>query len=160
MVLKRRQLTQQCAREYAAKMRLRIDPSSAEYIPSQDDGMMALCFFTPSCLAEQGFPFGQFPRKTGAMSGMPSALNDKRGAPRVSGAVNGIKPLTEEDNFNNSQSLLKKPYSLYRFFYPLSSFTRFTRKIHSPRQGKLLFFLRQRYKHLQSSRSEKLFLLI
>jgi len=140
MVLKRRQLTQQCAREYAAKMRLRIDPSSAEYIPSQDDGMMALYFFTPSCLAEQSFPFGQFPRKTGAMSGMPSALNDKRGAPRVSGTVNGIKPLTEEDNFNNSQSLLKKPYSLYRFFYPLSSFTRFTRKIHSPRQGKAFIF--------------------
>ena len=28
---------------------------------------------------------------------MLSALNDKRGAPRVSGAVNGKKPLTEED---------------------------------------------------------------
>ena len=29
-------------RRYAAKMRLRLDPSSAEYIsPSQDDGMMA-----------------------------------------------------------------------------------------------------------------------
>ena len=36
-------------------------------------------------------PSGQFPRKTGEMSEMPSALNDKRGAPRVSGAVNGVK---------------------------------------------------------------------
>ncbi len=39
----------------------------------------------------------QFPRKTGEMSEMLSALNDKRGAPRVSGAVNGKEPLTEED---------------------------------------------------------------
>ena len=42
-------------------------------------------------------PIGQFPRKTGEMSEMLSALNDKRGAPRVSGAVNGKEPLTEED---------------------------------------------------------------
>ena len=50
----------------------------------------------------------QFPRKTGEMSEMPSALNDKRGAPRVSGAVNGVKPLTEEDCFYNLLPLLKK----------------------------------------------------
>ena len=42
----------------------------------------------------------QFPRKTGEMSEMLSALNDKRGAPRVSGAVNDKKPLTEEDKKN------------------------------------------------------------
>ena len=47
---------------------------------------------------------------------MPSALNDKRGAPRVSGAVNGIKPLTEEDNFNNLQSLLKSRVLSIGFF--------------------------------------------
>lgn len=32
-----------------------------------------------------------------------------RNAPRSSGAVNGIKPLTDEDNFNNSPSLFEKP---------------------------------------------------
>ena len=53
-------------------------------------------------------PSEQFPRKTGEMSEMPSALHDKRGAPRVSGAVNGKKPLTEEDCFDNSQSLFSK----------------------------------------------------
>ena len=49
----------------------------------------------------------QFPRKTGEMSEMPSALNAKMGAPRVSGAVNGKKPLTEEDCFYNSRILVK-----------------------------------------------------
>ena len=42
------------------------------------------------CISQhiKAFPIGQFPRKTGEMSEMLSALNDKRGAPRVSGAVN------------------------------------------------------------------------
>lgn len=36
----------------------------------------------------------------------------------------------EEDNFNNLQSLLEKSCFKYRFFFPLSSFTRYARKIH------------------------------
>ena len=61
---------------------------------------------------------GQFPRKTGEMSEMLSALNDKRSAPRInstkrlplSGKLSaGAKRLmTEEDRFNNAYILVKK----------------------------------------------------
>lgn len=51
-------------------------------------------------------------------------------APHISGAVNGIKPLTEEDRFNNSQSYWIKVVFLVLFFYPLSAHTR-----HFPRNG-------------------------
>ena len=61
------------------------------------------------------------------MSEMTSALNDKRGAPRVSGVGHEVP---EEDNFNNSHILIKKPCFEYQPSYPLSSFTRFTRKSH------------------------------
>ena len=55
---------------------------------------------------------------------MPSALNDKRGAPRVSGAVNGKEPLTEED---------KKTVDMKTTILILSRQLR----CHSPRRGKL-----------------------
>ena len=63
----------------------------------------------------------QFPRKTGELSETLSALNDKRGAPRVSGAVNGVEPLTEEDCFNNSCIIVGRAVFLISVFYPLSS---------------------------------------
>ena len=52
---------------------------------------------------------------------MPSALNDKRGAPRVSGVAAGAQRLmTEEDYFNNSLILVFARLSLKTGVFILS----------------------------------------
>ena len=55
--------------------------------------------------AQRLLPSEQFPRKTGEMSEMPSALNDKRGAPRVSGVASVSE--TDEDYFYNLPILVQ-----------------------------------------------------
>ena len=72
-----------CSRNIRAHMR-RIKAS-----PSEKPHNLILIDFLQAIFSRiKASPSGQFPRKTGEMSEMPSALNDKRGAP----AAQAVEP--------------------------------------------------------------------